>query len=130
MSFMTILWSLLLLPICLLLIARKLSDRALLNEGIDDERISRLQIARWFGLFCSIAPIVLMVLSLLPDRWSGNPGVFFRLFFPATALLAFVPAIALFLMSARGAERFFAPLATLLAGSMCMFLLWAALHSA
>ncbi len=120
----TIFIVLLLLPPTLLLVGQRVLDRTRQDREHDD-RIALLELSRRVAWICCLMPILRMLFSFAPARfWRslGNLGIFLNLFLPLVGILAGLTAIVLFLISARGGERYLSPLACLLAASMSVFL--------
>jgi hypothetical protein len=121
--FFTAVWSMLLLPLTLLVYfwwkARNDQDEA---DG--------LQAARWIGLACCAAPVLHMVLALTRSDHASSLSVYINVFLPVMTILTGTVAMCLLAGNAKVPECITGPIACVIAGLLSVVLFFGGMAAA
>jgi hypothetical protein len=111
---MTVIWGLALLPMALIMTGMRTSNHGGVSRA-QDECVEGLQFARGLAILSSACPILRLLMDPLPERAMRSLGPELVIFLPVVGGLAGLFAVILYLVTARGIERWAGTLASLMA---------------
>jgi len=128
-EFWSVLTGVLLTPSILLLVGLKQSRRRALSYGDSYSEPQELGIARLAAWICVAVPFLQQLLGLWPSL-SRNLGTTLWILLPALGSFAGVSAAVLFLINAKGLERFSGSLAALIGSGLAVLSFFAGMAAA